>query len=95
MYIYTHRDLWPKQHVLDLSSHPAVRRVVALGTILIVELREHEGATGYQSEVTIFSLFPPQTPLSNGSTLEMYYESTSHLMTLHWKCTNESTSEMY
>jgi hypothetical protein len=51
--IYIHRDLWPKQHVLDLSSHPAVRRVVALGTILIVELKEHDGAPGYQSQVTI------------------------------------------
>ena len=52
--IYAFRDLWPQQHVLDLSSHPAVRRVVALGTILVVELKEHNGATGYQSQVTIF-----------------------------------------
>ena len=54
--------------MLDLSSHPAVRRVVALGTILIVELKEHDGAPGYQSQVTIFF----SQSLSCGILEEMY-----------------------
>jgi hypothetical protein len=32
--------------VLQLSHHAAVRRVVALGTLLVVELHEPQGGAG-------------------------------------------------
>ena len=46
------RSLWPKEVVLELSHHEAVRRVVPLGTVLIVELNDGDGAGGYQSSAS-------------------------------------------
>jgi len=41
--------LWPDAAVSTLSHHAAVERVVALGTVLAVELKVAEGERGYAS----------------------------------------------
>eukprot|EP00892_Ulva_mutabilis_P009792 jgi/Ulvmu1/7185/UM034_0094.1 len=45
----TLRPLWPGGAVAGLSHHAAVERVVALGTVLAVELKVPEGERGYAS----------------------------------------------
>jgi len=47
------KDMWPNCQVVALSNHPAVRRVVALGTVLVIELKEPEGSVGgYTSQAS-------------------------------------------
>ncbi|CAI9098544.1 OLC1v1035210C1 [Oldenlandia corymbosa var. corymbosa] len=43
------RELWDAELVLQISSNPAVQRVVALGTLFAVELRAEGCNTGYAS----------------------------------------------
>lgn len=43
------RELWDNELVLQMSSHPAVQRVVALGTLFALELKAEGSNTGYAS----------------------------------------------
>lgn len=45
------QDLWQVDAVVALSHHDAVERVVALGTVLAVELKVPPGQGGYSSNV--------------------------------------------
>lgn len=45
------QDLWDAESVTALSHHDAVERVVALGTVLAVELKVAPGEGGYSSNV--------------------------------------------
>ncbi|KAM3762418.1 hypothetical protein ACB098_01G343900 [Castanea mollissima] len=44
------RELWDEELVQQISSHPAVERVVALGTLFALELRAEGSNAGYASQ---------------------------------------------
>jgi bifunctional dethiobiotin synthetase / adenosylmethionine---8-amino-7-oxononanoate aminotransferase len=48
----TLRDIWEHNALIEMSQHPAVKRVVPLGTVLAVELAVPKGAGGYASTVS-------------------------------------------
>ncbi|KAF9614445.1 hypothetical protein IFM89_018681 [Coptis chinensis] len=50
MYLFLcYMQLWDEKLVHEISSHPAVYRVVALGTLIAIELRTEGSDAGYGS----------------------------------------------